>query len=254
MKLTSASASASAIQSNKQDFNFFCNIKYYYFARCLSLSIFIGIIILYYSWDSHHPAVVPILVTGCVICVFAGFSTCKKYLVKLHARPLWLEDIEGYEDRELASNAVKMFGWLMVISASISAGIAAFSLPNILLAITTKSFIEVLALIGGLISFYRITISFIGSIALSIIINYYDSQGAKRTPELRPHHKRDLSIELDTCNLNSDIRDISNTTRSIITFPCAVTEEEISTSNLYNWNNSPSHKKENNIIINNDKQ
>jgi hypothetical protein len=242
---------SSAIESNKQDFYFFYNIKYHYFARCLSLTIFIGIILLYYLWDSHHPAVVPILVTGCIICVFTGFSTCKKYLVKLHARPLWLEDIEGYEDRDLASNAVKMFGWLMVISASISAGIAAFSLPNILLAVKTKSFIEVLALIGGLISLYRITISFIGSIALSIIINYHDSLGAKRTPELRPHLKRDLSVELDTCDLNSDIRDISNTTRSVITFPCTDTEQETSTSNFYCWNNSSSNKKENNITINN---
>lgn len=190
--------------------------NYYYVARGLSILVFVGIIILYYCWDTKNSLVTPILVSGSVISGFSIFSTCKKRLIKIHSRPLWLEDLEGYEDKKIAEESTRMFGWLLVISSGAAAGAAAFSLPMLLEAFKTKTFFEVIALIGGLISFFKSTISYFGSIALGIVVEFYDSKGSNRTPELSSDKKVDCTVDIDFCDLEADIYEFTGTTQKVI--------------------------------------
>lgn len=208
------------------------SFNYYYSARCLSSVIFIGLVLLYYLWDHTNPYITPIIVSGSVISGFTVFSTSKKYLVKLHSRPLWLEDLEGYEDKEIAKASVKMFGWLLVITTGIVSGITAFSLPKLLELFRAKTFFEAISMIGGLFSFFKTTNATFGSMALNIIVKLYDKKGTKRTPELTPHKRTSFDINIDDCDLRDDFSNLSQTTGVVLNdtlkshFPCMGSEDE----------------------------
>lgn len=210
-----------------------CSFNYYYSARCISILIFLGLVLLYYLWDSTSPYITPIIVSGSVISGFTIFSTSKEYLVKLHSRPLWLEDLEGYEDEEIAKASVKMFGWLLVITTGIVSGITAFSFPKLLEIFRTKTFLEGIAMLGGLFSFFKSTNATFGSMALNIIVQLYDKKGTKRSPELTPHKRPNLDIDIDHCDLQDDFKNLSQTTGVVLQdtissqFPCTGTDEEI---------------------------
>ena len=207
--------------------------NYYYSARIISIIIFIGLVLLYYLWDSNSPYITPIIVSGSVVSGFTIFSTSKDYLVKLHSRPLWLEDLEGYENEKIAKASVKMFGWLLVITTGIVSGITAFSIPNLLELFRTQTFFEAIATLGGLISFFKSTNSTFGSIALNIIVKLYDKNGVKRTPEFTPHKRPNLDINIDDCDLEDDFKNLSQTTGVVLNstisnqFPCTGYEDEI---------------------------
>ena len=207
------------------------SFNYYYSARCFSSVIFIGLVLLYYLWDSNSPYITPIIVSGSVISGFTIFSTSKKYLVKLHSRPLWLEDLEGYEDKEIAKASVKMFGWLLVITTGIVSGITAFSLPKLLEIFRSKTFFEGMAMLGGLFSFFKTTNATFGAMALNIIVKLYDKNGTKRTPELTPHKRTNFDINIDECDLRDDFTNLSQTTGIVIKdtlsshFPCTSVDE-----------------------------
>lgn len=210
-----------------------CSFNYYYSARIISIIIFMSLVLLYYLWDSNSPYITPIIVSGSVISGFTIFSTSKDYLVKLHSRPLWLEDLEGYEDEEIAKASVKMFGWLLVIATGIVSGITAFSIPKLLELFRSKTFFEGIAMLGGLFSFFKSTNATFGTIALNIIVKLYDKKGTKRTPELTPHKRPNLDINIDDCDLRDDFKDLSQTTGVVLNntitsqFPCTGQEDEI---------------------------
>lgn len=154
------------------------------------------------------------------LCSFAAAALCctwKKKLVKLYSRPLWLEDLQSYTDPDVSTKSVKMFAWLMVICAAISAGVCIDNLSNLLDVLGKKTVFETIALVGGIISAYQSTLRIMGSLALGLVKRMHTTKDTKL--ELASNLTQGLGTVQDTC----DRLDECNVTEDIVTH-CAILE------------------------------
>lgn len=199
--------------------------------RILSLSIFTASTLFYVIHDGMH--VDEWSRYAAYACLYAlasffFFSTWRDRLVLAYCKPRWLEDMERYRGPRVSESAIGMFGWCLAVCATIATCASIRGAKDAVEAVEKRSFVDIMAMVGGLLSLYASVSTTLGRWVFSLVLRVHDTVeaahessagGGGPSPRLEPASSLDggrieraMSINdaRSTCVASDEIRDFNS--------------------------------------------
>ena len=192
------------------------NWSYKWPARVGGMCVLVAAAVVHVKSPNLSPITPAILSAISALLIFA---TLKTRLVALYSPSVTLKDLQNHDKENATEDAVRMFGWLLVLCAAISAGVCIESAASILDAITQKTWFETIALLGGLIGAYRATLRSFGNLALGLVARIQSAneqgssgQGGSNLQMASQMHKLEgqQHHNIDQCDPRQDVEEIGN--------------------------------------------